>query len=75
MSSWSPQQTGLDDLLGCLRLAEAGDSDTQRAVLQVRNGIHDTWNSSSSVTFMLEYFSLPAGNTLSPAYGFLYSHT
>jgi hypothetical protein len=37
MSGWQPEPNGLNDLLGCLKLADEGDSDTQRAVLQVQH--------------------------------------
>lgn len=35
-NSWSPDPAGLQELLGCFKQAEVGDSATQRAVLQVR---------------------------------------
>lgn len=36
MATWQPEPNGLQDLLGCLKLADEGDSQTQRAVLEVR---------------------------------------
>lgn len=34
-ATWQPQPDGLRDLVQCLKDAETGDSETQRAVLQV----------------------------------------
>lgn len=45
-NSWSPDPAGLQELLGCFKQAEVGDSATQRAVLQVSR-----WESSPARLF------------------------